>query len=149
MPRFAPFDLLRWIHFVCAAWAGGSAAVALALSGLEEEHPEFRGLASVLWKRVVAWGVRLAVATGALLVAFQVYQGGHPFEARYLPLKLGLAGLLLAASEGSPGSLAKAKRGAPLLAMLFFLLASFVGINQQAFGRTIPAPAELSAAPPE
>ncbi|HWQ07813.1 MAG TPA: hypothetical protein VN436_01850 [Holophaga sp.] len=149
MPRFALFDLLRWIHFVFVAMAGGAAATALVLSGLEEEHREYRGLASVLWRRVVAWGFRLAVATGLLLVAFQFQQGGHPFDARYLPVKLVLAALLLIVSEGSAGALAKAKRGAPLLAMLFFLLASFVGVNRQAFGRTPSAPPELSAAPAE
>ena len=149
MPRFALFDLMRWLHLVCLSVAGGSAAVALLLSGLEEDREDLRGLAAALWKRAAAWGFRLAAATGALLLAFLVIREGQPFQAHYLGLKLALAGLLLGMSELSPRALGQGKRGAPQLAVLLFLLVTFVAVNRQAFGRSAPPPPEVSAGPAE
>lgn len=143
MPRFALFDLVKWLHFVCVSTAGGAAVVALMISGLEDEREDLRGLAASLWRKVTANGFRLAAATGGLLVAMQA----HPLDARYLPLKSVLVVLLLVMSELSARSLAKARRGAPLLALLCFLLASLVAVNRDAFGRRLPPPPELSAGP--
>ena len=64
MPRFALFDLVKWLHFVCVSTAGGAAVVALMISGLEDEREDLRGLAASLWKKVAANGFRLAAATG-------------------------------------------------------------------------------------
>jgi len=147
MPHFELFDLLKWLHFICVAVAGGAAVVAVLLSGLEEEQEDLRGVAATLWKMVVNWGFRLALITGTILLALKLVQGMRPFDAYYLHLKLVLVLLLAAMSEMSPRMLAKAKRGAPMLALLLFLLSTFVVVNKAAFGRKVPPPAEVSAGP--
>ena len=150
MPRFALFDLVRWLHFVCFATAGGTSIVALLLSGLEDDREDLRGLSATLWRMVAAWGFRAAVVTGGLLLALKVSRGDHPFDATFLYLKLGFVCLLLVMSELSPKALAMGKRGAPLLALLMFLLSTFVVFNRDAFGqkfRTPAPPAEVSAGP--
>lgn len=150
MPHFNLFDLVKWLHFVALAVGGGSAVVALLISGLEDDQEAFRGLSAVIWKKVAAWSFRLAFLLGIGLIGLLSMHGGRPFDAHYLWIKLPLVVLLLAASEGSTKSLALARRGAPLLALLLFLLASLVAINKSAFGfrqRPLPAPAELTAAP--
>lgn len=147
MPHFELFDLIKWLHFVSLAVAGGVAVSALLISGLEEDQEAMRGLAPTLWKMVTAWGFRLALITGGILLALRFSAGGHPFDNRYLHWKLPLVVFLLAMSELSPKALARSKRGAPLLALLLFLLATFVTINGGAFGRKASPPAELSAGP--
>jgi len=147
MPHFQLFDLLKWLHFICVVVAGGAAVVALLLSGLEEEREDLRGVAATLWKMLVTWGLRLALVSGAILLAVKLGRGARPFDAYYLHLKLVLVLLLVAVSEMSPKVLAKAKRGAPMLALLLFLLSTFVVVNKDAFGRRMPPPAEVSAGP--
>ncbi len=147
MPHFELFDLIKWLHFVSLAVAGGAAVSALLISGLEEDQEAMRGLAPTLWKMVTAWGFRLALITGGILLALRFSAGGHPFDNRYLHWKLPLVVFLLAMSELSPKALARSKRGAPLLALLLFLLATFVTVNGGAFGRKASPPAELSAGP--
>jgi hypothetical protein len=147
MPHFELFDLLKWLHFICVVIGGGAAVVAVLLSGLEDEREELRGVAPTLWKLVVNWAFRFALATGAILLALKLLRGLHPFDAYYLHVKLVLVLLLVAMAEMSPKVLAKAKRGAPLLALLLFLLSTFVVINKDAFGRRVPPPAEVSAGP--
>lgn len=149
MPHFQLQDLLKWLHFVCLATGGGAAVVALLLSGLEDEQQEFRGLASVLWKKVVAWSFRMALISGGALLAVKTGLGASPFASMGFRLKLLLVIPLLAAAETSAGPLGKGKRGAPLIAVLMFLLVTFVAINASAFGYTVtPAvPAQVSAAP--
>jgi hypothetical protein len=150
MPHFQTYDIVRWLHFASFAIAGGAAVVALLISGLEEVREEFRGLAAMLWKKVVAWGFRLAVLLGILLLVMRLSRGDHPFSEHYLLLKLVLVTLLLVMSELAPKPLAAAKRGAPLIAVLMFLLATFVVMNRNAFGRelaSMPPPAEVSASP--
>ena len=149
MPRFVLFDLVKWLHFICVALAGGGAVVALLISGLEDDREDLRGLSAALWRKVVAHGVRLAVVTGGILVTMQVERGGHLFDAYFLPLNSIFVCLLLVMSELSAKALARAKRGAPLMALLCFLLASFVAVNRSAFGRKLPPPPELSAGPAE
>lgn len=147
MLHFELYNLVKWLHFTCFTVAGGAAVVALLLSGLEDEREDLRGLSATLWKHVVTWGFRLAVVTGGLLLAMKQ---GQAFADYFLYVKLIFVLLLLVMSELSPGSLARAKRGAPLLAVLMFLLASFVAINKDAFGRRpLPPqpPAEVSAGP--
>lgn len=151
MHPFALFDLVRWLHFIAFTVAGGAAVVALLLSGLEDDREDLRGMAATLWKLIVAWGFRLAVILGAILLALKEVRGEHPFEAYYLHVKLVLVALLLVMSELAPRILAQAKRGAPLLALLMFLLATFVVFNQGAFGHksgALALPAELSVGPP-
>jgi hypothetical protein len=138
---------MKWLHFISFATAGGAAVVALLISGLEDDREEMRGLSATLWKKVVAWGFRLALVTGGILLAMKLVGGNHPFDAYYLHLKLVLVFLLLIMSELSPKALALAKRGAPLMALLMFLLATFVVLNKDAFGHKIRPPAELSAGP--
>jgi hypothetical protein len=150
MPHFQSYDLVKWLHFACLATAGGAAVVAILLSGLEDDREDLRGLAATLWKQVVAWGFRLTVVFGLILLAMGLHRGDRPFDSRYFPLKMVLVALLLVMSEISPRSLALAKRGAPLIALLMFLLSTFVVINGNAFGhgsRPLPPPAEVSAGP--
>jgi hypothetical protein len=150
MLHFELFDLVKWLHFLCFTVAGGSAVVALLLSGFEDDREDLRGLSATLWKQVTAWGFRLAVLLGAALLTMKLIRGDHPFDAYFLHLKLGFVFLLLVMSELSPKALALGKRGAPLLALLMFLLATFVAFNQGAFGhktRALAFPAEVSAGP--
>jgi hypothetical protein len=60
--------------------------------------------------------------------------GDQPFAARYLHLKLALVLLMLVCSELSGKALARSRRGAAMLALLLFLMATFVTINKDAFG---------------
>jgi hypothetical protein len=150
MPHFLLFDLIKWLHFACFTIAGGASIVAVLLSGLEDDREDLRGLAATLWKKLVSWAFRLAVITGILLLALLINRGDLPFDARYLPLKLALVFILLIMSELSFKALARAKRGAPLLVVLMFLLSTFVAINREAFGhklRIASPPAEVSAGP--
>ena len=91
-------------------------------------------MTSILWKRTAAWGFRLAVVFGIVLLALRLHAGDHPFDAKYLHLKLALVVLLLLASELSGKALARARRGAAMLAFLMFLLVTFVSVNKDAFG---------------
>lgn len=147
MPHFELFDLLKWLHFICVVIAGGAAVVAVLLSGLEEEREDLQGAAATLWKMLVNWGFRLALVTGAVLLAIKLGRGDRPFDAYYLHLKLVLVLLLAGLSEMSPRMLARAKRGAPMLVLLLFLLSTFVVINRNAFGRKVLPPNEVSAGP--
>jgi uncharacterized membrane protein len=117
------------------------------ISGLEEEQEGMKGLAPTLWKMVVAWGFRLAVVTGVLLLTLKFIGGLHPFDRYYLHWKLAFVTILVAMSELSARSLARSRRGAPLLALLMFLLATFVVVNGSAFGQKPSIPAEVSANP--
>jgi uncharacterized membrane protein len=136
MPHFDLFSLLRWLHLTCLALAGGSAMIILVLVGFEESREDLHGMTSLLWKRTTAWGFRLAVLLGLALLALKFRDGGRPFQAVYLHWKLPMVFLLLMFSELSPRALATHKRGAPLLAFLFFLLVVFVSANSGAFGTT-------------
>ena len=99
-------------------------------------------MTSILWKRTTAWAFRLAVVLGIVLLTMKLRAGDHPFEARYLHLKLTLVFLLLITSELGGRTLARARRGAALLAFLLFLMATFVTVNRDAFGfRSHPSPA--------
>lgn len=128
MPHFNAFDLLKWLHLVAFAVAGGAAVVALLLSGFEDTREDLRGLAATVWSKVVAWGFRLAFLLGVLLLVMKFKRGEHPFDYSYLHFKITLAVLLLAFSEMAPKALARAKRGAAMLALMLFLLTSFLGI---------------------
>ena len=133
MPHFDTFSLLRWLHLTSLALAGGSAMVILVLVGFEESREDLHGLTSLLWKRTASWAFRIAVLLGLALLAMQIQRGDHPFEATYLHYKLALVLVLLMLSEMSPKALGANRRGAPLLAFLFFLLVTFVAVNKGAF----------------
>lgn len=134
MPNFEAYYIVKWLHLICLALGGGSAMIILILVGFEDGQEELKGMTSILWKRIAAWAFRLAVLLGIVLVAMQIRAGGHPFQARYLHVKLLLVVFLLMFSELSGRSLAKAKRGAAMLAILLFLLTTFVSVNSGAFG---------------
>jgi uncharacterized membrane protein len=134
MPQFQVYDIIKWLHIVALAMGGGAAMVILILMGFEAEREDLRGMTSVLWKRTASWAFRLAVVLGLVLLGMQFAQHQHPFEARYLHLKLVLVFGLLMLSEMAPRALGAARRGAPLLVFLLFLLATFVTVNKEAFG---------------
>jgi uncharacterized membrane protein len=137
MPDFETYSILKWLHLLFLALGGGSAMVILILVGFEDARDDLKGLTSLLWKRTTAWAFRLAVLLGIVLLAMRMRAGEHPFDARYLHLKLALVALLLLCSEMSGRALARARRGAAILAFLLFLLASFVAVNRNAFGRVV------------
>jgi hypothetical protein len=139
MPSFDALSLLKWIHFVCVAVGGGGIVMALLISGFEDTREDLRGLAATLWSKVVRWPFRLAVLLGIVIIGWM--QGKlkvNPFLQNYLWIKLVLVLGLLAMSEMGPKALAVGKRGAAMLAMLLFLLTSFVVYNRGAFGFRIP-----------
>jgi uncharacterized membrane protein len=145
MPHFSTFFLVKWLHFLVIAIGGGAMVVSLLLSGFEEDHEDLRGLAATVWKKLVTWPFRLALLLGILLLAIQ-YQAGdpNPLAPHWLHLKLVLVLALVALSEMTPKALAAGKRGAALLALALFLLATFVTINASAFpqkSRPAQAPA--------
>ena len=134
MRHFELFDIIKWLHLVTLGLGGGAAMVILILTGFEAEREELRGLTSVLWKRTASWAFRFAVLLGLALLAMKFQRGEHPFDAHYLHLKLILVFGLLMVSEMAPRALGAARRGAPLLAFLFFLLVTFLSVNASAFG---------------
>jgi uncharacterized membrane protein len=148
MPHFETFSLMKWLHFVALSLGGGAIVVALLLSGFEEEREDLRGLAATVWKQMVAWPFRLALALGILLLVIQYKVLGiaNPFEPRYLHIKLVLVLLLLAFSEMTPKALALGKRGAAMLALLCFLLTTFVAVNAGAFPQKV-RPTQVVLAP--
>jgi len=134
MADFTAFGFVKWLHLLSLAMGGGAMMVILVLVGLEESRPDLQGLTSLLWKRTAAWGLRVAVLAGIVLLSMRLRAGDHPFDAKYLHWKLALVLLLLLCSEMSARSLARSKRGLPLLAFMFFLLVTFVSVNHEAFG---------------
>jgi len=134
MPHFETFSLVKWLHLVALSVGGGAIVVALLLSGFEEGREDLQGLAATVWKKVVAWPFRVALLLGIGLLFIQYKAGDpNPLEPHYLHIKLVLVLALLAFSEMTPKALAAGKRGAALLALLFFLLTTFVAINASAF----------------
>jgi uncharacterized membrane protein len=134
MPQFELFSVIRSLHLIAIALAGGSAMVVLVLVGFEESREDLTGLTSILWKRTASWAFRVAVLLGLVLLGLRLASHSEPFRELYLHWKLPLVFLLLAFSEMTPKALAKRKRGAPLLAFLLFLLVVFISANHAAFG---------------
>jgi uncharacterized membrane protein len=134
MPHFESYSLIKWLHLVSIAMGRGSAMVVLVLAGLEDTREDLKGLTSVLWRRTTAWAFRLAVLLGIVLLVLRFHMGDQPFAARYLHLKLVLVALMLVCSELSGKALGRSRRGAAMLAFLFFLMATFVQVNGNAFG---------------
>jgi len=120
------YDMLRWIHLLCIAMAAGGMVVCLLVSGFEDTREDIRGLAAVLWSKVVAWGLRLGLLTGLGLAGWAHKVGGSPFSDHWLLVKLVLVVILIGLSESAPKALARSKRGGALLAMLVLLLATFI-----------------------
>jgi hypothetical protein len=134
MPHIETYDFVKWMHILAMAMGGGSAMVVLILVGLEDSREDLKGLTALLWRRTAAWAFRIALVLGIVLLTLRIQAGDQPFEAIYLHWKMPLVILLLACSEMAPKSLAAGKRGAALLAFMFFLFATFVSVNQAAFG---------------
>jgi hypothetical protein len=143
MPHFETFFLVKWLHFTALSLGGGAMVVALLLSGFEEEREDLRGLSATIWKKAVAWPIRLATLFGVLLWLLRFQQQENLLRYSYFHFKLAFALARLAFSEMSPRALAAGKRGAALLALCLFLFASFVAINSGAF----PLKAAPEAAP--
>jgi hypothetical protein len=134
MPDFEAYSIVKWLHLTALALGGGSAMIILILVGFEDGREDLKGMTSILWKRTSAWAFRLAVVLGIALLVLRIRSGDHPFDDRYLHLKLVLVLLLLACSEMSAKHLARARRGAAILAFLLFLMVTFVSVNKDAFG---------------
>jgi len=134
MPHFNAYDFIKWLHLVALAMGGGAAMVILVLVGFEDSRDDLKGMTSLLWKRTAAWAFRLAVVLGLVLLFMRIHDGDQPFAAAYLHWKLTLVFLLLMCSEMSPRALAGARRGVVMLAFMFFLMATFVTVNKDAFG---------------
>ena len=134
MRHFELFDVIKWLHLVTLGLGGGAAMVILILTGFEAERDELKGMTSLLWKHTASWAFRIAVLLGLVLLAMKFHGGDRPFEAQYLHLKLVMVFGLLMVSEMTPRALGAARRGAPLMAFLFFLLITFVSVNKDAFG---------------
>ncbi len=148
MPTFDTISLVKWLHFILLSMAGGGAIVALLLSGFEEDHEDLRGLAATVWKRTVSWGFRLALVAGIGALLLNMRNGNNLLLDRFMHIKLTLVLILLACSEMAPKGLAVGKRGAAMLALLLFMLASFVMYNRSLFGqkpRPVPVPLAQSA----
>lgn len=133
------YDMIRWIHFLCAALAGGGMVVCLMVSGFEDTREDLRGLAAALWARIVSWGLRLALLTGIGMTVWALKMGANPFVQNWLWVKVALVVVLFGLSESAPKALASGKRGGALLATLLFLLASFATFNKPVFGFRMPA----------
>ena len=146
MPAFNAPSIVRWLHFILLSMAGGGAVVALLLSGYEDEKPDLRGLAATIWKRTVTWGFRLALLAGIGLLILNIQSGNNLLLQRYFHIKLTLVLIVLVLSEMAPKALALGRRGAAMLALLLFLLASFVVYNKELFSAkasALPMPAPM------
>ena len=139
-------NMIQWIHFLCVAVAGGGMVMCLMVSGFEDTKEDIRGLAAVLWSRIVSWSFRLALLTGIGMVGWMQRLGYHLFADYWIWVKLGLVVVLFGLSESAPKALAAGKRGGALLAMLIFLLATFTAYNRTMFGSRPSAPAVMAPA---
>ena len=133
MPHFDVQSLLSWFHFVTLVMAGGSMPVCLLLSGFEDTREDIRGLSAVIWKKVTIWGLRCAVFCGVVLFIMCLVKGDKPFAQPHFMFKIGIAPILVLLCEVTPKSLARGKRGYALLAMMLFLVTSFIASNHKAF----------------
>lgn len=150
MPAFDAISLVKWFHFILLSVAGGGAVVALLLSGFEDERPDLRGLAATIWKRTATWGFRLAVVVGIGALLLHMKAGNNLLAEHYMHVKLTLVLILLACSEMAPKGLAVGKRGAAMLALLLFMLASFVVYNKSVFGQKAkPMPVPMAQSAPD
>jgi hypothetical protein len=153
MPNFDVQSFLGWFHFLGLALAGGSMPVCLMLSGFEDTNEDVRGLSAVIWKKLTVWGMRCAVFCGAALIIVLLVEGGQPFSQPHLMFKIGIAAVLIFLCETAPKQLGVGKRGAAMLAMVLFLVVSFVASNHSAFYQPAPiapsAPLQLQPAEPD
>ena len=150
MPAFDAISLVKWFHFLLLSMAGGGAVVALLLSGFEDERPDLRGLAATIWKRTATWGFRLAVVVGIGALLLHMKAEKNLLAEHYMHVKLTLVLILLACSEMAPKGLAVGKRGAAMLALLLFLLVSFVVYNKDIFGQKAkPMPVPMAQSAPD
>jgi len=138
MPSFNAPELLTWLHVVAMATFGGSAITALVLSGLEDAQPEFRGLSAAVWSRVAIWGARLALVLGIALLVVKLQAGEDIFRAKAFHFKLVVALAMMGVAESAPKGLAQGRRGAALLAVVLFLLTTFLALNKRTFGYAEP-----------
>ncbi len=124
------YDSLRWIHFLGVAMAGGGLVSCLVISVQEKDR---KGLAAILWSRLVAWGFRLGALAGLGLAFLLQRAGARPFAQTWLSVKLALVVVLFGLSESTPKALAAGKQGTARLVGLLFLLATFVTFNSGMF----------------
>ena len=126
MPDFYVHSLVRWFHFIFLVIAGGSMPVCLMLSGFEDTHEEVRGLAAGVWKKLTIWGMRFAVLCGIILYAMACVYGEKPYFQPQLIYKLVIVIVLVVLCENAPKSLINGKRGYAMLALMLFILTSFI-----------------------
>ena len=132
-------NVVRWLHFVLLAGAGGGAVVALLLSGFEEGREDLQGLAATVWSKVVAWSFRLALVAGIALLVLLLQSGQNPFKAGiYFHIKLTLVFILVGLSEMTPRALAVGKRGSALLVLVLFMAVAFTAFNSGLFRKEPP-----------
>lgn len=134
MPPVDALNILKWVHFLFLAMAGGGAIVALLLSGFEADHPDLQGLAATVWKKTATWGFRLALIVGLALMGIKFSRHDNPFDHYYFHAKLLLVVLLLAVAEMAPKMLATGRRGAAMTALFLFLVITFIVYNKDLFG---------------
>jgi hypothetical protein len=149
MPNFDAESLLKWFHFLMLVVAGGAMPVCLLLSGFEDTNEDVRGLAAGVWRKMVVWGMRLAIFCGLAVLVASIVNGGTPFQQPHLMFKIGMAPILVLLCETAPKHLGEGKRGAALGAIILFLVTSFVASNGKAFFAAKPPPAAVETAPLE
>jgi len=148
MPHFDTESLLKWFHFLMLVLAGGAMPVCLLLSGFEDTHEDVRGLSAAIWKRLVVWGMRLAVLFGVAVLVVIIAKRGWPYSQPHLLFKIGLAPFMVLLCEAAPKSLGAGKRGVAMVAMILFLLTSFIASNGNAFVEPKPEPPAAVEAEP-
>jgi len=126
MSDFYVQPLVKWFHLIFLVLAGGAMPVCLMLSGFEDTHEEVRGIAAGVWKKLAVWGMRFAVLCGVILYVMAWVHGERPFAQPHLIYKLVIVIVLAVLCENAPKQLINGKRGHAMLALMLFILASFV-----------------------
>jgi len=126
MSDFYVQSLVKWFHLIFLVLAGGTMPVCLMLSGFEDTHEEVRGIAAGVWKKLAIWGMRFAVLCGVILYAMACVYGEKPYFQPHLIYKLVIVILLVVLCENAPKQLINGKRGYAMLALMLFILTSFI-----------------------
>jgi len=145
MSDFYVQHLVKWFHFIFLVLAGGAMPVCLMLSGFEDAHEEVRGLAAGVWKKLAVWGMRFAVLCGIVLYVMAWVHGERPFAQPYLIYKLVIVIVLAVLCENATKPLTIGKRGHAMLALMLFILTSFVASTKLFLQDNLPEAAPIEA----